>query len=565
MAITIKLEPQTFQSAFNEVMVVLDSDKKTESKFQYLVDINIDGVFSSRLKIQSNPQGFGVMNIAKHLESYVTGYLNVADKKTFKVLDGGYALYNISLKEEYVLISNYTTVTNNGGFCQYNFTNDHGYSDADFITIVSDAVFSQQGVQLVTSIISSTSVVTNKVFDATDTGTSVFTNGTVTVQDSATTFTEDKFVLNNVVNWVDVPNWNSDNYELQALNDSLLLSTLPKDFAVSPNERHTMNFYNGTTNDASFLEVTTSRGTFRIDNTYSTSINATKFLSIGVGIFDLENTTDTVTVVSGSLPMFDSSVTDYSIHLTNATFVRTSKIHTFKTNYKCSDFDGVDFIYQNRDGSFSTFRFALNSTKKVSVRKKSYKQSYGSYNSTANTYGWNTSDLGITRLDTKVTELYTAQSDYLTQEDGNLIQELIASPEVYKLEKDNTTLDTPVAMNEFTNTVGGLVQLTTSANHNMVDGDMITLQGFAESTMSGSFKVNEIVNTTSLIIEKGATINGYNCVSGESIAKEIFLSDGLLMAVEIKTSNVKIKTSRTDGLIAYKIDYLYSTNNKTQR
>ena len=58
MAITIEVEPQTFQSAYNEVMVVLNSTNKAEPKFQYVVDINVDGVFSSRLKVQSNPQGF---------------------------------------------------------------------------------------------------------------------------------------------------------------------------------------------------------------------------------------------------------------------------------------------------------------------------------------------------------------------------------------------------------------------------------------------------------------------------------------------------------------------------
>ena len=72
MAITIELEPQEIQPAYNEVTLVLDSTKKAEPKFQYVIDVNVGGNYSSRLKVQSNPQGFGVANLSKHLESYVS-------------------------------------------------------------------------------------------------------------------------------------------------------------------------------------------------------------------------------------------------------------------------------------------------------------------------------------------------------------------------------------------------------------------------------------------------------------------------------------------------------------
>ena len=83
MAITIKVEPQEIQSAYNEVIIVLDSTNKAQDKFKYVVDININGTFSSRLKIQSNPQGFGIVNLQKHLESYVTSSLDLESKDMF--------------------------------------------------------------------------------------------------------------------------------------------------------------------------------------------------------------------------------------------------------------------------------------------------------------------------------------------------------------------------------------------------------------------------------------------------------------------------------------------------
>jgi hypothetical protein len=278
----------------------------------------------------------------------------------------------------------------------------------------------------------------------------------------------------------------------------------------------------------------------------------------------LENTSDTITVVSGSLPMFDSSVVDYNVRLINASNTPIGELRRFKVNNRCNKSDGTRMIYLNRNGSYSTFNFALNTKKKVSVRKKSFSSNFGSYNPSNNTYGYESSASGLSRLDTTIKETFTSQSDYLHERDGNLIQELIASPEVYILEDNLMSLDSSISLNNFLNTSGGLVQLTTSSNHNMVLGDIITLQGFSDKEMKGNHKVVEILSNTSLIIEKGATINGYNCVSGESIAKEIFSSDGSLRSIEIKTSSINLKSNKTDGLVSYKIDWNYTTSNKTQ-
>ena len=102
MAITLKVEPQDFQSAFNEVMVVLDSDKKTEKKFQYIIELSVNGTHTSTLKVQSNPDGYGVFNLGKHLESYVESVIDIADKSTFKRIDSSFTKYSIALKEEYL-------------------------------------------------------------------------------------------------------------------------------------------------------------------------------------------------------------------------------------------------------------------------------------------------------------------------------------------------------------------------------------------------------------------------------------------------------------------------------
>ena len=90
MAITIEVEPQKFQSVYNEVMIVLDSTNKAEPKFQYVIDINVNAVNVSRIKVQSNPQGYGVLNISKHLEPYVGSDIDIDNLDIFKDLENSY-------------------------------------------------------------------------------------------------------------------------------------------------------------------------------------------------------------------------------------------------------------------------------------------------------------------------------------------------------------------------------------------------------------------------------------------------------------------------------------------
>ena len=87
MAITILKEPQTIQPAYNEIMVVLDSTKKAENKFQYVVDVNVDAVNVSTLRVQSNPQGYGVVNLSKHIEPYIGSNINVDSADVKPLID----------------------------------------------------------------------------------------------------------------------------------------------------------------------------------------------------------------------------------------------------------------------------------------------------------------------------------------------------------------------------------------------------------------------------------------------------------------------------------------------
>ena len=289
MSITVKVEPEDMHSVFNEVIIVLDSDNKAEPKFQYVVKISVNGSYSSRIKIASNPQGFGVMDISKHLEPYVSGSLDLETKDIFKQIPNSYARYNVEAFEEYVLTSNYTSVADDGnGFCQYTFGNDHFFTSEDFITISGSSVAAYDGNQEVTSKISDTVIVTTKPFTATGTGEAVISSNTTTLLPTAVQLSVDKIAYNNCVDWVDVPNWDASDYEA-GNSDTKFFTNLKSGTRTSIDSRITLNIFNKVTDNALYLELTTNNGVYRYTNGHSTSINDSKMLSVGVGMFDFMN------------------------------------------------------------------------------------------------------------------------------------------------------------------------------------------------------------------------------------------------------------------------------------
>jgi hypothetical protein len=220
-------------------------------------------------------------------------------------------------------------------------------------------------------------------------------------------------------------------------------------------------------------------------------------------------------------------------------------------------------LYLNRWGSYSSFNFALADSKSVSVNRKTFKQNYGAYDSATVTYGYESSARGETVLDTDIREVYKITSDYITEAEGNLIEDLISSPDVYHLADNEFTFDTPQTI--FTTAINsGFFQIRTGTAHGLNVGDTVQLAGFSDGAFNQEFEVLSITGTTFATLNKPLTVLPFTG-GAETVAKQIFLSDGILRAVNIKTSSVKVKQRKTDGLINYSLSFEYSNNNTVQR
>ena len=130
--------------------------------------------------------------------------------------------------------------------------------------------------------------------------------------------------------------------------------------------------------------------------------------------------------------MFDTDVTNYTVTLMDSGLPSfASQVYSFDINRDCSPYENFELIYLDRFGSFIPFNFDRASKQTISNKKTDFKQNYGSYNSVANTYGWEGKDRGTKRLDTDIRELINIQSNWVTEVQGAKVIELMNSPEVY--------------------------------------------------------------------------------------------------------------------------------------
>ena len=441
MSISILLEPQAFQPVYNEVITVLDSTNKTETNFEYIIDISVDGVATSQMKVTSNPEGYGVLDLHRHLEGFVSHDIDITNTDTFQLIPNSFIKYDIALSESYLINVDYTVVNDSGGFARYNCATAHGLQIGDKIIIANSTDASYNGVQTVTSVPTTLTVVTDRAYSATATGDMQLADGSSTIVPSATVFSADKFATSSVLNWLDVPNFDNTDFVLDGGAKLLLASS--DNYNIKSDSIVRLNMFNNISNKIDSVGITTYsangnlEGIFNIDNTYSTTSDANKFLTMSVGADSLNNTTDVTSVAFGSLPIIKTTTSYYQIRVVDSVSSTTSSIYTFNIDNECNSYTNYQLIYQDALGSFIPINFDMVSKRTVSNSKKQYSKNYGSYNSVAATYGWASSERGRTVIDTDITEKIDIQTNWVDDATSEKVKDLLLSPVVYHLDGTN--------------------------------------------------------------------------------------------------------------------------------
>jgi len=445
---TIKVSPTDFNPTYNETICVLESTNIAQENFQWVIEIWIDGLpngvgttLISTLVILPNPEGFGVIDVQRHIENYITTTFQPADLGTTGTAEDSFRIWSLNVTEYF---DNYVWNfdTNNADGLEVAFINvgeDHFFEIGDEVTILQDGsptYPAYDGLDTVLRVPTTDSITINKLFlgaTGSEPGTATGNKTVEVSQTTASSFLYKSF--NGVIDFADFNDFDASVYDMDATNPTaLFLTDIPNNYELS---RTDPLWINGYSESRSFItmEIVTDNGEFLINPISPTpAINDTYVIQSKIGYTDLLNTDSIVTITSGSLPIVDVNTTFITAQAM-AGVTAISEVKSFTVVDKCSKYENIKLFFLDRLGSYIPLNFDRVSKTNVKNERSNYKQNYGNYDSVANAWGYTTHARGTTTYDIKSTKSITCTSDWLDDEQVELMQILLTSPDVYYIDE----------------------------------------------------------------------------------------------------------------------------------
>jgi hypothetical protein len=137
---------------------------------------------------------------------------------------------------------------------------------------------------------------------------------------------------------------------------------------------------------------------------------------------------------------------------------QTEVLTIYKNVCPIKKYDPVDIIFLNRLGAWDTFRFFGSKNEETKITRQTYERAYGTWSSP--TYSYDTYERGTSNIKTDLTVTGEIMSDFIDRDTVNWLEELVTSPQVYKIEADTKHL-TPISLtsNSFKKQIKGNVKM----------------------------------------------------------------------------------------------------------
>lgn len=169
----------------------------------------------------------------------------------------------------------------------------------------------------------------------------------------------------------------------------------------------------------------------------------------------------------GSLP---SGTTNYNVQAFDDAGNSISKLYNIKLiDEDCKGYEGIRLAWLNKFGVFDYYTFNKKSTRTITSKRQNYNQHSGTWNSTS--YSMNGSLGGQRSFNVASKESITINTDYITEEEGIYLEQLVMSPEVYLINK-NEANDITGLVNKYVEPVlltSNSIQRKTSANDRLIN------------------------------------------------------------------------------------------------
>jgi hypothetical protein len=468
MSISVQLQPQQLEPVYNPIIIVATSSRQSEDGFQMIGDVYVRGDNVTRMRVNTNPDGFCLFDIHKHIENKISFDFN-PNSSGWTIATYSAATYSVRLGEEWrpkwTFFDNFFLTGSKLGFIGLADDNPQpqfGIGDTINVVQTSPFTFSQyNGVATITGIFATSGLAapyngnrwiieTNKNF----LGNTPVNGGTISLFGFRTYINENEFdigwttsiadakwAFNGVTSFLDEISWTSSNWTI-GVGTASFLTNVPQHYEVGTFSRMWLSVFQGA-GDVDKLTIIADGKTFSITNSFTNpqTSNNQPFIQIGCGPFQLINATSSITSVGGSsFPVISNTTKEYTIWGEDTTSGEITKRMTFKLKNYCSRYEKIQLVFLDKLGSFIPFTFNFANRLNKTISKTNYSQVYGSYAPSIDNWTYRTWDRGTKSLDTIVTDSYGITSDWINQTTSDFLMTLMESPEVYWINELGVTL-----------------------------------------------------------------------------------------------------------------------------
>ena len=430
MATTIIAQPQDFTPAYNECKFIVDSTNVNNDGFRYIFEVFEAGTATRIGYYKALPTygtGYGEQDLSKLLSNMVTFDFDPTIT-TFYDAANSYYNYDVKVGEEYIYELNYTaSLVDNGGSVRITAT--HAFQVGDQINIVQGvggaaANPGVEGLHTVIAITGTTNFTINALWaDVTD----ATINGTVKYADNRKTITLnivstlDKHIFNGVQPWLDMPNWDETDYELDGITKSWLTNQ-PKTFNCTPSQDLWLNLRGDGM-------LPNKRVYFENDNGdlfYKAIAGGDYIKGVAVG----PNNFGSLTVESGTAPLIKSDTKIYQVWYSDGAFNPVQSLAYEITIDRRPVITQYNILFLDRMGSWSSFAFQLKTYEKLNIKRETYNKDVPGY-VTGSQWQYNSYEQGSVNYNTQVSKTIDLNTNWMTEAQAYYFQELVTSPQTY--------------------------------------------------------------------------------------------------------------------------------------
>lgn len=421
--------PSSFQPAYNPIYLTFDSDKKTEVGFRYVLRIE-DSLSNEIARLLIAPRvgdGIGYADISDIAQSFVSYYNPTAMTLFSNGWEDAVTTLNFFIGEEYQEAYTYTTVQQNGLYVELVGSSVPTYTIGDQINITQSdggsAMPQLEGLFTVVSV-SGNDVTVSCLWSSI---TPAVIGGEVNYADGRRTQYLDQDdtqidIHNSAFTFRDFKNYDPTDWQLVNGLQKSILTTCPRtNFRITPSQEMFFKVY-GNTLSGSQYKVNIK--TFTPSGEFTYVVDAT---NVGQYIRVAGDFTG-ATVVSGSLPVVQSTTTRVDVKVTDLANNPVSETFTFGVDHRCAIND-YEILFLDKLGSWGSFPFYLKRRITVNKQEKSYEKQLGTIDISG--FSYELTDVGDETYNVQQTETIELNTNYLNEEESVYFAELVTSPKTY--------------------------------------------------------------------------------------------------------------------------------------